>query len=984
MPAVTLAVGDLRHGFTVRTVTPLPEMFLIAYELEHAQSGARMIHLHADDSENLFSVNFPTPPADDTGLPHILEHSVLSGSKRFPVRDPFFEMVKMSMATFINAMTGKDCTFYPICSNVRADLFNLAEVYFDAVFHPLLSEETFKREGHHLCPAKPEEPTGALAVNGIVYNEMKAHYSRPESRVWRDTCRAILPDTSYGHDSGGDPAAIPSLTYAQFLEFHRLYYHPSNARIVCYGDIETEAFLSFLGPRLDAFERQSAKAAFTHQPRWTAPREVTTRYDVGHEDPSFKTFLQMAWLVPGGLDAEMLVLLHVLALVLFGDDAAPLKRAIIDSGLGQDLSNWGMMLSGYDGLFGVGIKGSEPERMGAFRELVIGTLRRLCADGIPAELAESAFLRYMYEVREVADQRPLRVAQDVVAPWILGGDPLLYLRMGGLLATCLRRWQERPAILTDLIREHLLENPHRLDLRLAPDAGWQARIDTAFAERMAQVRGALDDAQAEALARTAEELQHKAGTPNSAEALATLPQLARSDLPAAPVHIPTTCGSLRCGVPFLRNDVFANGVNYLALHVDLDGLDADLWAYLPFYVETVNKMGAAGFDYAAMARRVSASTGGAGCHPRFGEHNVDMGRTCKGLVFELKALDEQMDAALEVLADKLRAPDPRDKARLRDVVTQLLASMQSRLISAGPRTGLTQIMAGMSEYGYLVEQTGGLSLYRAVRALNDGFDAGVDVVLDAVLRIDAAVRNRRRMSISFTGGDREAETATSALDALATGLADVPLAAAPTGFLPFQGVPRLGFAGPMQVAHCAQVLPAPHSSHPDAPLLALGMAMLRVDYMISELRFKGNAYGASCAYASGAVTLSTYADPHIRRTLDVFAALPAYVRNVPWTEVEVMRGVLSSAKAFVRPIRPEDATYQALSDHVMGVTYAHVVRRYETLCGATAARVKAALLAVLEPGMANAPVAVVSSREKLESANRELGAAALTVKTLLE
>lgn len=984
LPPATLAVGDLLHGFVVRVVTPLPEMALVAYELEHAQSGARLLHLHADDAENLFSINFPTPPADDTGLPHILEHAVLSGSRRFPVRDPFFEMVKMSMATFINAMTGKDCTYYPVCSNVRADLFNLAEVYFDAVFHPLLSEETFRREGHHLGPAKPDDPTGALSVNGIVYNEMKAYYSRPEGRVWRDMCRAILPDTCYGRDSGGDPQAIPDLTYAQFLAFHRRYYHPSNARIVCYGDIETVALLRFLGPRLDAFDRQPPAAVFERQPRWTAPRAVRTAYDIGREDPASKTFLQLAWLVPGALDVEHVLLLQVLALVLFGDDAAPLKRAIIDAGLGQDLSSWGLLLAGYEGLFGIGIKGSEPDRMDTFRSLVLDTLRRLCDDGIPSELVENAFRRHSYEVREVAAQRPLRVAQDVVSSWILGGDPLLYLRMGELLSACRRGWKENPSVLTDLIRTQLLDNPHRLDLRLVPDAGWQRTVDAAFAERMATVRAGLSDAQAAELAEKAAELQRKAGTPNAPEALATLPQLVRTDLPPAPVRIPTVVETLSGGVPFLRNDVFANGVNYLALDIDLEGLDPDLWAYVPFYVETVNKMGAAGQDYAAMARRESAATGSFACHARFRDHAVDPARTCKSLVFELKTLDEQVDAALSVLADRLRAPEPDDRARLKDVVTQLLAGMQSQLVAAGPQTGITQVMAGVREYGYLRERVGGLSLYRAVRTLAHDFEGGVDAVVEAVLRIAAAIRNRRRFTVGFTGGDGAAESVRRTLGALAGEFSDAPLTPRPTGFRPFDGVPRLAFAGPMQVAHCAQVLPAPHSSHPDAPVLTLGMTMLRVDYMISELRFKGNAYGASCSYASGAVTLSTYADPHIRRTLDVFAALPRHVRDVSWSDVEVTRGILSSAKAYVRPVRPEEANGQALGDHVAGLTYERLAQRYEALCGATPAKVKDALLSVLEPGFARAPVAVVSNREKLDAVNQELGAAALSIESLLE
>src|SRR5690606_16411786 len=237
MPAVVLEEGQELLGFHVVRVTPLPRQRSVAYQLEHQRTGARILHLHNNDAENLFSVTFPTPPTDDTGVPHILEHAVLSGSKRFPVKDPFFEMIKQSMATFINAMTGSDSTYYPVCSNVRQDFFNLAEVYWDAVFYPNLTELTFMREGHHLEPADRSNPTGELKLQGIVYNEMKGAFSSPNAIVGRASFRGLYPDTAYGKESGGDPRSIPALTYEQFRAFHARYYHPSNAYIFLYGDI---------------------------------------------------------------------------------------------------------------------------------------------------------------------------------------------------------------------------------------------------------------------------------------------------------------------------------------------------------------------------------------------------------------------------------------------------------------------------------------------------------------------------------------------------------------------------------------------------------------------------------------------------------------------------------------------------------------------------------------------------------------------------
>ena len=245
VPEITMHIGQNSNGFEVKDVTPLEALRSVAYQLEHKQSGARLLHLYNQDAENLFSVSFPTPPPDDTGIPQILEHAVLAGAGKYPVKEPFFEMIKMSMATFINAMTGSDCTYYPVASNVKQDLFNLAEVYFDAVFHPLLTEQTFRREGHHFAPSDPENPTGDLTITGIVYNEMKGAFSDPESRLYRSISRELLPDTIYGKESGGDPEAIPDLTYEALKEFHGTYYHPSNSYFFLYGNIPTTEYLAF-------------------------------------------------------------------------------------------------------------------------------------------------------------------------------------------------------------------------------------------------------------------------------------------------------------------------------------------------------------------------------------------------------------------------------------------------------------------------------------------------------------------------------------------------------------------------------------------------------------------------------------------------------------------------------------------------------------------------------------------------------------------
>ena len=987
MPAIpkpSLVVGQTLHGFRVENISVLDDLFLVAYRLVHEKTGARLLHFHAEDEENLFSINFPTPPGDDTGLPHIMEHAVLSGSERFPVRDPFFEMLKMSMATFINAMTGPDCTYYPVCSNVRKDLFNLATVYFDAVFHPLLTEKSFKREGHHRGPADPAAPTGELGVNGIVYNEMKAAFSKPEARLGRISFRQLFTGTCYGYESGGDPVAIPDLTYDDFLAFHKQWYHPSNAHFVCYGSVETEAFLAFLEPRLESFASQPIVPEFGTLARWEAPRQVEERYDIGDESPEARTYHQLNWQVPLGLDPEAMVLMEVLGTALLGDDAAPLKKAIIDSGLGTDLLSSGLGMVGRDAMFCVGLRGSEADRAEPFRTLVLDVMARIAREGLAPDRIEAAFLQHSYALREIGSNQPLQIAFRALEPWIQGGDPLLQLRLQGTFDACREACRRDPMVLSRLIDEKLIKNPHRLDVCLVPDAAWGKETEAAFKQRMAVERAALDDAAMQTLAADALAVQKEAGTANTPEALATLPQLAHSDLPERPSFIPTQTERLSTGNAFLRNDVFSNGVNYLELYIDLDGLPETLWGSVPRYVEALTRLGAAGQDFVRMAERTVASTGHFDASVRYMGHAVEVDRVRKGIVISLKALDEQMAGALDVLADRLLRPDPNDPDRFKDVLNQRLSRMQTGLVNGGPSTALMPIRAGLTETGYLQELTSGVSQLHAVQQQLEGWPTSFSPLVDTIKQIHAVVMNRRRFTVSFTGSDGAAEQCRRAIESWLSAMPDAGVAVAPTGFTPATCIERLGLAGPMQVAHCTQILPALHRSHPESSLLVLAMAMLRVDYMVSELRFKGNAYGASCSYDGRSINLSTYADPHIKQTLDVFHGMRDYVRDVPWGEVEVTRGILSAAKQVIRPIRPLEATRNALLLHLRGETERVQSEHYDVLRGATPEALKRVLLQVLDAGFPRAPVSVLSNREKLETANTALGDDALQIAELLD
>ena len=981
MLEVDLHPGEQLHGFEVKAVTPIDELRAVTIELAHQQSGARLLHLYTNDTENLFSINFPTPPSDDTGVPHILEHAVLAGSQKYPVKEPFFEMIKMSMATFINAMTSSDHTYYPVASNVKKDLFNLAEVYFDAVFHPLLTEETFKREGHHLAPTDPEDPTGDLKVTGIVYNEMKGVFSDPESLLYRAMTSRLLPDTLYACESGGDPDAIPELTYEQLKKFHETYYHPSNSYFFLYGDIPTSDYLSFLEDKLDKIPRNEASAALrplspevTHQPKWKSPQVVIDTYPVGADEPlTEKTYLMLSWFIGDAIDPEEVVLGRILSLILLGNEAAPLRKAIIESKLGADLVYSGAGSIGAAATFYLLLKGSETDRVDAFTQLVTDTLTQVADSEIDSEKVEAAFQQATYHYQEVASMFPLRMLQRVIEGWIYEKDSNTFLKMGKTLADVRQQWQGNPAIFNKLIRERLIENPHRLTSVLSPDRDKQAKTDADLVERMKETRAQFTDEQMKRIAADAAELERLNEQPNSPEALAKLPQLQVSDLPEKPRHIPTTIEDVG-GRALLRNDVFANGVNYLVLNFDLQGLPEHLWTYLPRYTEAISKLGAADMDYAEIAHRTSAVTGGIGCSPGFSTHALDASRSLQNMRFHLKALDGKMDAALDVLHDLIFDVNPRDTERLRDVLVQAVAEYRTEMIQDGLNTAIHHASRGLSPEAHLSEIVFGLPQLHNSETLLSNFD---ELNTDLICHIEAIrdfLLTRGRVTASFTGSDTTFEQTRTRLGEWLSAMRDAPIPSEPIAFQPFDTPPREGLAGPIQIAYCAHVMPAPHYSHPDSTLLSIGAHILRLDYIMSEIRFKGNAYGAYFTYSPFDAHLyqASYRDPHVARTLNVFEQAADYVKQMEWTQIDIDRAIIATAKNAEKPIRPSQAASDALSQYLVGQTREMREERYAQLRQATPTEVKRALLQLLEENQDRAAVCVVSSREKLEAANREL------------
>lgn len=986
-PNPTLAAGDQRHGFTVKRVATLKNLRSIAYELSHDATGARMLHVHSDDAENLFCIAFRTPPSDDTGLPHILEHAVLAGSKRFPVKDPFVEMVKMSMSTFINAMTYPDKTLYPVASNVRQDFFNLAEVYCDAVFHPLITENTFKQEGHHLEFDGNGDPSNKLIVKGIVYNEMKGAFSSPDQVVDRVTQNKLLPDTTYGKESGGDPEHIPELTYEAFKGFYGELYHPTNAYIFVYGDIPTTDQLAFLEPRLAEFKRREINTEIGCQPRWSEPRTHVEPLAVGpNEETQGKSYLILNWLAGDGTDAKEVLAFHVLDHLLIGHAASPLRKALIDSKLGEDLSDSGYMAGRLESSYHIGLKGSEPDRLEALKEVVFTTLKKVVADGFTKEQVDAAFHQLAYRYNEVKTMYPLWVMDRAYVTWIYGADPLIFMRADEFLDELRKQYDADTSIFTRLIQERLLDNPHRLDATFHPDRELQSRREAAFAKRMEEMKVRLSEEEKTKIAREAKELERLQSEPNSPEALATLPQLKTSDLPERPREIPTTIEKLCDGVDVLRNEIFSNGINYLHLDLDLAGLPIELYEYLAFYGECVLKMGAAEFDYVRMAERVVAHTGRVRFWAESNSHVADENRSLRRARFSVKFLDDKVEDALSVFRDILFEMDPTDEARLKDVLVMSKAEHRSNLVSQGLETALRHAARGINVEGAIAEVMGGLPQIRMIEELADEFDTHREKVVEKLLALRGFLRKRGNFTASFTGSDKVYDVLCKKLLSWSDQMGREPVEDIPYPFEPYTTPPREGLAAPSDVSFCGQMIPAPHISHPDSPLLSVASRLLSLGYMWEEVRIKGGAYGGGCGYTGteSVWQFYSYRDPWVKKTLDTFARLRDYVQNADWTQEEIDRAIIGTAKTAERPIRPEAGTGAALWRHICGDTPERRFERYIGIIGATPAEVKRAMLDLFDKSFEKGGVCVLAGREMLENGNKEMADAPLAIENVMK
>ncbi len=974
LPQVNVSAGDRVHNFTVVRTVPIASMNLQAVELRHPKSGARMLHLVADDPENLFSIAFRTPPTDDTGLPHILEHSVLCGSKRYPVKDPFVELLKTSLATFLNAMTYPDRTVYP-CSSMNAkDFHNLMRVYADAVFFPVLSQDHFRQEGHHY----EFDPEGRLTIKGVVYNEMRGVYSDPEGLLDRHLQETLFSSNEYGHDYGGDPWSIPQLTYEQYAKFHQTYYHPSNAWIFTYGNVPLASTLEILDrDYLGKFDAIQLDSSISPLKRWEKPHHSSKPYPIDSGESTLnKTDIAVAWATNDRRDVLENLAMKTIDQYLLDNAASPLRKALIDSKLGEELGPSGHADHQRDTSFGVTLKGSEPERAKQVEQLILDTIRKECDQGFDPGKIEAALHRFELSAREIRPQYPLRLLERVFAAWLYDTDPLSQLDISLRLDELRKTLAKQPRYLENIARKQLVDNPHRFLLSLHPDPEYMARKEEDLARDMARRLEQMSAETRQEVAETAERLEAMQSEGNSPEALATLPRLAKTDVSPDPIPLDYSVEKV-ARRDFLRVPMYAGGIGYFTATMSLSGLAREEILLLPFLTEALGKTGAAGHGYAEMAEREAAVTGGLDFSPTISSRIDNPKNASLRLAVWMKALESDWGKALEVMSERLFQADFSDLDRLRDILLQARMNWRNAIVPSGNayaslyaaqflgrELSLSESLFGCTQARYvdnlatdLAKDGKGLAeLAGRLAVLRDKILTGATPTFGLV-GSDASVGLTRAWVERFAsrfGGTGATQS-----------LADWPE--------PSRQEVRIGIAAPSEIAYVARSLPAPALTSLDAPALVMLGIQLSYGYLWNEVRVKGGAYGVRAAFEGfrGCFNFSSYRDPNISATLGAYARVGDFIEDgMDLSPHGLEQMLIGAMKVLDVPMRPSSALSTAMSRHLSGETEKFRKDFRTRLLGLDAGSVRAAAHRLFS-GYEGRPVCVLTSREKLLEENRK-------------
>ena len=902
--------------------------------LRHKKSGARIAILSNNDDNKVFYIGFRTPPEDETGVPHIIEHTTLCGSKKFPVKDPFIELAKGSLNTFLNAMTYPDKTVYPIASCNDQDFKNLMDVYLDAVFNPNITkyEEIFKQEGwHYELTGKDDE----LKINGVVYNEMKGAYSSPDEVLSSQIYRSLFPDNTYSKDSGGNPEYIPKLTYEAYLDFYHKYYHPSNSYIYLYGDMDVVERLEWLDKEyLSLYDYKKVNSEINKQPAFDEIKNVEAQYSITMDDSQEnKTYLSYNRVVGDSLDEMLYQAFDVLDYALVSSPGAPVKQALIDAGIGDDV--YGSYDAGIlQPVFSFVAKNANASQADEFESIIENTLKEVVKTGINKEALLAGINSSEFKFRE-ADfgqfPKGLLFGLNCLDSWLFDDmKPFIHLECLGTFAKL------RKAVDTDyfekLIQEYLLDNTHGSSVTVKPKRGLGNEREEALAKELSDYKASLSDEEIKKLIEDTEHLKKYQEEPSSDEDLRKLPMLTRADMKKNAMPFSNIEDELS-DVKVVRHDIESNGIDYISFLFDAGDFAQSELGYLGFFTNALGLVSTEKYSYTDLANATNIYTGGistgTASHPDIKDRNNFVFK----LEVKLKVLEKNLDKALELMEQMLLSSDFTDTKRLSELVAQIKARLQANLSSSGHLVAAMRSMSSFSRYALYQDELKGVAFYRSICRIEKELSESPKNVSDKLAAIAKKLFARNRMLISFTGNNEAYGNAKPSLEKVIAGFNKMS-AVGNQAEVHFNTA-KEAFIDASQIQYVAKTGDFICEGYEYTGALRLLRIILSYDYLWINVRVKGGAYGCMNTFLrSGESYFVSYRDPNLSDTLDVYDRIPEYIKSFSPDERDMTKYIIGTFSALDTPMNPEAKGSRSLSAYLEGITYEQIQKERNEILNA--------------------------------------------------
>ncbi len=913
------------HGFRLILERKIKEIDSTGRVFRHEKSGARLLYLENDDDNKVFSISFRTPPDDNTGLPHILEHSVLCGSRKFPSKEPFVELVKGSLHTFLNAMTFSDKTMYPVASRNEKDFYNLMDVYLDAVFYPNITKypEIFMQEGwHHELDGPGED----LQYKGVVYNEMKGVFSSPESVLFRNIPASLFPDTCYGFESGGDPDIIPELTPEKFLLFHKNLYHPSNSYFFLYGNGKILEQLKFINDEyLKNFDILETNSAISQQSPFTGLKEMTARYPIaGDEDEREKSYLSLNFVVSSSTVAEIYMAFNILEYLLLENPAAPLKKALLDAELGKDVFGY------YDSsvlqpVFSIVVKNSNENMKEKFRKTIMDNLKRLAGEGIDKKLIEASINIKEFGLRE-ADFRGfpkgLVYCIQCMDSWLYDADPFMHLEYEPTLE------KVKTALKTDyferLIKKYIIENNHSSFVIVNPEKGLAEKKSREIKKTLVDYKDRLSDKETTRLVDQTVALKERQMSPDSPEALEAIPMLSLEDINPKAEDLPVVVEE-REGCTVLSHLMFTNKIAYMDLLFDTTSVPREDLPYITLLAQVMGRISTEKYEYSDLSNEVNIHTGGIHFNPEtFGEKEDDSIYYPK-FVVKSKALINKLPMLCQLLGELTGHTRFDEKKRLREIIQEIKSRMEMSIHEHGHLIAAGRLLSYFSPIGKYTETISGLSLYKFISKIERNFDEEADKISGKLYEVAKKIFNRRKLIVSVTVSEEDykvfMENFSGILEHLGSDTQEDIL-------YPFNlNAKNEGLLTPGKVQYVAKGFNFRRLGHTYNGSLQVLRAITSMDYLWNRVRVQGGAYGCFARIArNGNMYFCSYRDPNLAGTLTAYDEAENYLKVFDADQREMTKYIIGTISKLDAPLTPSMKGEAATERFISHITQGDVQR----------------------------------------------------------